>query len=158
MAVGDVHWFAQGLHDLANKLHDIDTDDIRVGLVTSAVAPSITTAAPHWGGAGTTNFAANQVGTGGTSYTGPIALATETWQITAGVVEFKADKIALAQDASGPTNIAYGIIFNNTDANKRCLGYVEISAAGAGSLVAGPIEIRWNGVDGNGRVLSLTPA
>lgn len=156
MATGDVKWFAQALLDLGNKIHDLDADDFRLGLVTNATVPSVTTAGPHWGGTGTTNFASNQVSTGGTSYTGPIALTTETWQITSGVDEWKADKVGpLAQDASGPTNIAYGIIYNNTDANKRALGWVEIAASGF-SLATGPLEIRWNGVNGNGRVLSLT--
>lgn len=157
MATGTVKWFAQGLLDLGNKIHDMDGDDWRLGLVTDATVPSVTTAAPHWGGTGTTNFATNQVGTGGTSYTGPIVLSGETWQITTGVVEFLADEVELAQDASGPTDIAYGIIYNNTDTNKRAIAYVEISAAGTASLVAGPIEIRWNSVDeAAGRVLSLT--
>ncbi len=40
MAQGDVKWFAQGLHDLGNKIHDMDGDDWRIGLVTSAVTPA----------------------------------------------------------------------------------------------------------------------
>ena len=27
MAQGTVKWFAQGLHDLGNKIHDLDADD-----------------------------------------------------------------------------------------------------------------------------------
>jgi hypothetical protein len=50
----------------------------------------------------------------------------------------------LAQDASGFTNGAYGIVYNNTDANKRAIGYLEISSAGTASLVAGAINITLN--------------
>jgi hypothetical protein len=141
--------------DLGNKIHDLDGDDWRLGIVTTATAPTVATAAPHWGGTGTTNFASTQVATGGTSYTGPIVLTSETWQLITGGVEMLAAKVVLAQDASGFSNGAWGIIYNNTDANKRAVAYVEISSGGAASLVDGPVEIRWNGVDGTGRVLSL---
>ena len=72
-----------------------------------------------------------------------------------GGAEMLAAKVSLAQDGSGFTTGAYGIIYNNTDANKRAIGWVEIDSGGAASLVAGPVEIRWNGVDGTGRMFSL---
>lgn len=144
MATGTIKWFAQGLHDLGNKIHDLDGDDWRLGIVTTATVPAVNTAAPHWGGTGTTNFPTNQVGTGGTSYTGPIVLTSEAWTLTStGAVMDHAD-ISLAQDASGFTNGAYGIIYNNTDANKRAIGYIELSSGGTASLVAGPITITMN--------------
>jgi hypothetical protein len=136
-------WFAQGLMDLGNKVHDLDGDDWRMGIVTTATVPAVNTAAPHWGGTGTTNFATNQVGTGGTSYTGPIVLTSEAWALTAtgAAMDWSDTPLSLAQDASGFTNGAYGIIYNNTDGNKRAIGYLEISSAGTASLVSGPITI-----------------
>lgn len=144
MATGDVKWFIQAEQDLGNKIHDLDTDDLRLGIVTTATVPAIGTAAPHWGGAGTTNFATSQVSTAGSSYTAPIVLTGKTWVVSSPNVTFDADNISLAQDASGFTNGAWGIIYNNTDANKRCIGFVEISAAGAASLVSGSLAINWN--------------
>jgi hypothetical protein len=156
MATGDVTWFNQGLADVLNKIHDFDTDDWRIGIVTTATTPSKTTAAPHWGGTGTTNFATSQVSTGGTSYTGPVALSSETIAISGNNIEWRAGKVGpLAQDASGFTNGAWGIIYNNTDTNKRAVAFVELSAAGSLSLVAGPVEIRWNNVDGTGQIARL---
>lgn len=143
MATGTMKWFAQGLHDLGNKIHDLDTDSFQLGIVTTATVPAVNTAAPHWGGAGTTNFATNQVATGGTSYTGPIALPSETWTLnaTGAVMDWADTSTQLAQDAAGFTNGAYGIIYNNTDASKRAIGWIEISAAGTASLVTGAINI-----------------
>lgn len=155
MATGTVKWFAQALHDLGNKIHDMDSDSFNLGIVTTAVVPTVNTAAPHWGGTGTTNFATNQVGTGG-GYTGPIALANENWALTASGAIFGADVVNIAQHASGFTNGAYGIIYNNTDANKRAIGFVELSAAGSLSLVAGPVEINWNGAGDD--ILSISQA
>jgi hypothetical protein len=144
MAAGDFKWFAQGLHDLGNKIHDLDADDFRMGIVTTATVPAVNTAAPHWGGTGTTNFATNQVATTGTSYTGPIVLASEAWTLTATGGAMDCADVSLAQDASGFTNGAYGIVYNNTDANKRALGFIEISSTGAASLVTGAVSVTMN--------------
>ena len=146
MATGTIKWFAQGLHDLGNKIHDLDADDFRLGIVTTATVPAVNTAAPHWGGTGTTNFATNQVGTGGTSYTGPIVLTSEAWALNANGanMDWSDTPMQLPQDASGFTNGAYGIVYNNTDANKRALCYIEISSAGTASLVTGAININLN--------------
>lgn len=137
MAAGDIKWFAQGLHDLGSAIHNIPTADLRLGIITSAATPAVNTAAPHWGGTGTTNFATNQVATGGTSYTAPLVLTGESWTLgaTGAVMDF-AD-IALAQDASGFTNGRWGIIYNNTDANKRALGYVDFGSDRTLNVVGG---------------------
>lgn len=146
MATGTIKWFAQGLHDLGNKLHDLDTDDWRMGITTAGTVPAVNTAAPHWGGTGTTNFATTQVAVGGTSYTAPLVLTAEAWALNASGANMDwADTVMqLAQDAAGFTNGAYGIIYNNTDANKRAICYLEISAAGTASLVTGAININLN--------------
>jgi len=146
MATGSFKWFAQGIHDLGNKIHDLDSDDWRMGIVTTATVPAVNTAAPHWGGTGTTNFATNQVATAGTSYTAPLVLTSEAWTLnaTGANMDWADTVMQLAQDASGFTDGAYGIVYNNTDANKRAIGYLEISSAGTASLVAGAINITLN--------------
>lgn len=152
MARGDIKWFAQALHDLGNKIHDMDGDDFRLGIVNNSTAPTVDTAAPHWGGTGTTNFATNQVGTA-TAYTGPIVLATEQWALIAGGPRWRVTgDVTIAQDAGGFTTGYWGIIYNNTDANKRAIGYVDLG--GPVGNQSGPITIEWNGA--NQDVLSLT--
>jgi hypothetical protein len=139
---------------LGNKLHDLDTDDWRMGIVTTATVPAVNTAAPHWGGTGTTNFLTTQVATGGTSYTAPIVLGAEAWTLTATGAAMDVADISMAQDASGFTNGAWGIVYNNTDVNKRAVGYIELSAAGTLSLVAGAVTITMNAAG----ILSLSQA
>lgn len=155
MSAGDMKWFAQGLLDLGNKIHDLDGDDWRLGLVTSAVTPDINTSGPHWGGTGATNFASNQVATGGTSYTGPQVLAGESWALVSDVPTFGADEVVLAQDASGFTNARWGIIYNNSDANKRAIAFVDLGSDR--SIVAGSLTIRFNSDATSGAVLQITP-
>lgn len=142
MAVGDVKWFAQGLHDLGNGLHDLDTHTFKLGIVTG-VTPTVATAIPHWGGTGTTNYASNQVAVGGTSYTGPKTLTSVTWVLSATGGTFDFADIAMAQDASGFTNGAYGIIYNdsNAPANKHAIAFVQLATANDASLVVGAINI-----------------
>lgn len=154
MATGTVKWFAAGLLQLGSKAHNLASDTLKLGIVTSATVPSLSTAIPHWGGTGTTDFSANQVGTGGTSYTGPQTLGSVTWTLVSNVPTLRASTITLAQDASGFTDGAYGIIYNDTDASKRALGFVEINASGTASLVSGQLVIDWNGASND--ILTIT--
>ncbi len=154
MATGDIKWFAEGLTGLGAKLHDLTSDTLKLGIVTTATVPSTTTADPRWGTGGTTNFSSNQVATA-TAYTGPITLASVTWTNVSGVPTLRATDVTVAQDASGFTNGAYGIIYNDTDIGKRCLGYVELSSAGSASIVSGSLTINFQGAGTD--VLKITP-
>lgn len=153
MAAGDIKWFAQALLDLGNKIHNLSSDALQVGIITNAVPPTIGAVAPHWGGTGTTNFATNQVGTGG-GYTGPMALAGVTWSSVSNVPTLRATDPVIPANASGFSNGAYAIIYNNTDANKRALAFIELSSAGAVSIVSGSYTIDFQGAGTD--VLRLT--
>lgn len=142
MAAGDIVWFNQGLHDLGSKIHNLASDTLKLGIVTSATAPAKTTTAPHWGGTGTTNFATTQVGTGG-GYTGPVTLASVTWAISSNDVILKATDVVIPSNASGFTDGRYGIIYNDTDANKRCLGYIDFGSDR--SIASGPLTLNFQG-------------
>lgn len=158
MATGTIKWFAQGLLDLGNKIHNLSSDTLKFGIIhitgSPVTTPLLSTPAPHWGGTGTTDFSLQQVSTGGTQYTGPLTLASVTWTIVSNVPTLRATDIALTIDASGFTNGAYGIIYNDTDANKRALGFVELSSAGTLSLVSGAVTINWQGAGTD--ILTLT--
>lgn len=155
MATGNIKWFADGLLAIGNKAMNLSSDTLNLGIVTTATVPSITTAVPHWGGTGTTNFATNQVGTGG-GYTGPITLASVTWTNVSGVLTLRATDIVIPQNASGFSNGAYGILYNNTDANKRAFGYIELSSGGTLSIVTGSVTIDFQGAGTD--ILTITPA
>lgn len=155
MATGNIKWFQQGVLDLGNKIHNLSSDALLLGIVTTTTVPTMATAAPHWGGTGTTNFATNQVSTAG-GYTGPITLASVTWTNVSGVLTLRATDVVISANASGFANGAYGIIYNNTDTNKRALGYIELSSAGTATIVSGSLTIDFQGAGTD--VLTLTPA
>lgn len=144
MATGTVKFFASALLDCGNKVHNLSSDTLKIGIVTTGTVPTLSTAVPHWGGTGTTNFATSQVATN-TAYTAPITLTTRTWSNVANVPTFRADIVTIAQDAAGFTNAGYGIIYNDTDANKRAIGFVELSSGGTASIVGGSLTIDWSG-------------
>lgn len=147
MATGDITWFDQALLDLGEKLHDLSSDTLQLGIITSAATPAANTSDPRWGAGGGTNFSSNQVATGGTSYTGPVALTSVTWTIVSGTPTLRAANVSLAQDASGFTNGRWGIIFNNTDAGKRAIAFVDLGSDR--SLVAASLLFDWNGASGD---------
>lgn len=158
MATGDIKWFAAGLLQLGSKVHNLTSDTLKMGIVTSATVPNIDTAVPAWGAGGTTNFSSNQVATA-TAYTGPITLASVSWTTIGsgpGVPTLRATDVTIAQDASGFTNGAYGIIYNDTDASKRALGYVELSSGGTASIQSGSLTINFQGAGTD--ILKITPA
>jgi hypothetical protein len=155
MATGNIKWFQEGILQLGNKVHNLSSDVLQLGIVTTTTVPTMATAIPHWGGTGTTNFATNQVGVGG-GYTGPITLAGVTWTNVSGVLTLRATDVVIPQNAAGFANGAYGIIFNSTDANKRALGYVELSAAGTATIVSGSLTLDFQGAGTD--VLTITPA
>lgn len=154
MATGDIKWFAQGLLDMGNKVVNLTSDTIKLGIVTNATAPSINTPVPCWGAGGTTNFSSNQVSTAG-GYTGPITLANQAWVLASNVPTYRADDVVIPQNASGFTNGAYGIIYDDTSANKNCIGFIEISSAGTATIATGSLTLNFQGAGTD--VLKITP-
>lgn len=126
MAAGDFVFFDQFLTDLGNKIHDMDTDTYKFGLVTATTTPANTAAAPHFGGTGTTNYATNQVSAGGNYAAGGPAIANPSWAVAAAILKYDFDDVSILQNASNPTNARWAIVYNDTDANKRCVGYLDL--------------------------------
>lgn len=150
MAAGDVFWFDQGLFRLMRGEIDLDGGLIKFGLITAAQTPAKTSADPRWGAGGTTNFSTAQVSTGGTSYTGPVTIASPSIAVVTPDVFFRGNIITLAQDAAGFTDARWGILFQD-DANDYALAFVDLG--GARSIVAGQLQIDWNGA--NNDILKL---
>ena len=142
MAAGDVIVFDQFLVDVQEKIHDLETDSIKVALITSAVTPAATDADPRWGAGGTTNFSTSQVTPGGNYTTGGSAAATPSVTLSGGAAVFDAGDISIAQHASNPTNARWGILYNDTAAGKQCIGYVDLGTTI--DLSAGAFSITWN--------------
>ena len=130
MAAGDFVWFMQAKVDLGNKIHNLGSggDVLKFGLITNAVTPTETDAAPHFGGTGTTNYATNQVTAGGNYAAGGPTLTTQVFVAASPNAKFDFDDVAIAQNAGNPTNAWWAIIYNNTDTSKRALGFIDLGS------------------------------
>ncbi len=143
MARGDVKFFAAFFQKaLDGVAFDINAGDtLKLGIVTSATAPTVSTTDPRWGAGGTTDFSANQVPTA-TAYTGPITLTTPIFTRASGVIKLDFDDVVVAQDAAGFTTGAYGIVYDDTTAGKYAIGFIDLG--GPVSIVGGALTIAWN--------------
>lgn len=158
MASGDIVWFDQALLNLGEKVFDLSSDTLKLGIVKSAansgIDPAASTSDPCWGAGGSTNLSSSQVATGGTSYTGPQTLASVTWTIVSGTPTLRAANVTLASDASGFTNGRWGIIYDDSATNKNAIAYVDLGSDR--SIASGGLTIDWSGADGD--ILTLNQA
>jgi hypothetical protein len=128
MAAGDFTVFDQYLTDLGNKIHDMDGDTLKLGLVTSSVTPAASDAGPHWNGTGTTDYSSNEVTPGGNYSTGGPTPGTQAWSVTSNILKFDMADVSISQNASNPTDARWAILYNSTDANKRGIGFLDLGA------------------------------
>lgn len=152
MAAGDIKWFSGALLALGNKVHNLGSDTFKVGIITSAATPAVADTDPRWGAGGSVNFATNEVTPGGNYSAGGPTLAGVSWSNVSGVPTFRATDPTIAQHASNPTNARWGIVYNDTDASKRAVGYVDFGAVK--DLTLGLFTINFGGAGTD--VLTLT--
>lgn len=142
MAQGDITVFAQAKLDIGLEIHQLETDTIKLGLVTSSVTPSETTSDPRWGSGGSTNLSTNQVTPGGNYSSGGPTIANNTYTLSSVTATFDGDNISISQNASNPTNARWGAIYNDTAAGKQALAFLDLG--GATDLSAGDFSVTWN--------------
>jgi hypothetical protein len=140
MAAGDITVFNDAKEWLCDGTHDLDGDTFKIGLITSAVTPADTTANPTW----TTTFSGSQVATTADYVDGGNTL-TVTWTESAGTVTWDAtNDITWSQNAGGGS-ARWGIIYNDSDASKSCVAFLDLG--GAIDMSAGDLSVTW---DANG--------
>ena len=137
MAQGDLTLFNEFSLQLGTGEHDLNaTDTIKVALVTNATVPTASTTTPVL--LDFTEVIGNNYTAGGET------MSTPTFTVVSGsTYKFDADNVSWTQNAGGPTDIYYGIIYNTTFA----IGFIDMtvdSGTTAISLAAGNISINWN--------------
>lgn len=152
MASGDIKWISGGLLAIGNKVHNLGSDTFKVGLVTSVVTPAIADTDGRWGAGGSVNYSTNQVTPGGNYATGGPTLAGVTWTNVANVPTFRATDVSILQNAGNPTNARWGIIYNDTDASKRAIAFIDFGSDR--NLTTGDFTINFGGAGTD--VLTLT--
>lgn len=126
MAQGDVTTFQEFRQTIADGTHDLDTHSFKLALVTATSAPTAADASPVW----TSGYDANEV-TGGTSYTAGGEALTTAWDQVSGTGTFETTApVTWTQDASGPTDISYGVIYNDTASGKPAIAFIDMRSGG----------------------------
>jgi hypothetical protein len=154
MATGDIKWFSGALLAIGNKVHNLGSDTLKVGFITSVATPAIADTDPRWGAGGSVNFSTNQVTPGGNYTTGGPTLGSVTWTNVSNVATLRATDISIAQHASNPTNARWGILYNDTDASKRAIAFLDFGSAR--DLTTGAFTFDFGGAGTD--VLTLTQA
>jgi len=141
MAAGDVFWFDQALADCPNGVHKLGSDTVKLGLIKGTVAPTMADPNPCWGSGGGTNLSTNAVAAG-VKWTGPVTLTNVTSGLSGGKYVFGADNVDIDQDVSGFTDARWGVIYNDTQAQKKAIAFVDLGSDR--SIQSGPLTIKWN--------------
>lgn len=143
MAQGDVTAFEQFSVDALEKLHNLETDTIKMGIITNVVTPTAADATPAWGATSGVDYDGNEVTPGGNYATGGPTIANPSVTLVSGDATFDGDNVSITQHASNPTNAYWGIIYNDTATNKNAIAFVEL--AGPIDLSAGDFATNWAG-------------
>lgn len=137
MAQGDVTVFPHAIETLLEGSNcNFSTDTFNMGIIDNTATPAATQTTPTWA-----DFSANQVATGGTSYTGPFALTGLSASMVSDVYLLDFTNVTLSQDASGFTDGYFAILYNDTAAD---IALLSIDLGGPASLVAGDININFS--------------
>ena len=144
MATGDFTVFNEFTISLGEKLVNLETDTIKLGLIDNVVTPLVDTATPTWDGTSSQDYDGNEVGTGGGYSAGGLTLSGPELIRAVAVATFDDDdsNLSLAQNAAGFTDAYWGILYSDTATAKNAIGFLELG--GPVSEVAGPIAINWN--------------
>lgn len=141
MAKGTITLFEEFSLSIANGVHDIDNDQIRVMLINNTIIPYTAIATPD---------ASDFTEVVGSNYSGGGIILTKTWTELNGLASFKVtNSPTWLQHATGPTDIFYAIIYNNTyaGANGDAIGFIDLTDDGGItpiSLVDGDIVLSFD--------------
>jgi hypothetical protein len=145
MSVGQTHVSAKFVDNMASSTLASfwGSDTIKVALITTAQTPAVTDSDPRWGSGGSQNYSTAEVSSGGNYTAGGASLSGTTITLSGAVTSLNATSpISWAANASNPTNAAWAIFYDSTDAGKHVLGYMDLG--GTISLVNG-LQINLNG-------------
>jgi len=132
MAQGALLVFDDFLDDLCGKVHNILTggDTIKLMLINNTKVPAADD---------TTPVKADYTEVSGTGYTAGGETLTITGEQSSGVFTFDATgdpAASWSKNAAGPTDIYYGIIYNDSASNDECIAFIDFTSDGGTTPVS----------------------
>jgi len=141
VAQGDFTLFNELSTQLLEGVHDLNaTDTVKVALIDNTTVPTASTATP---------VLADFTEVTGTNYTagGETITSAVVSLVSGSQYKFDGDNISWTQNAGGPTDIFYAVIYNSTDVSDTAIGFIDCTVDSGTtpiSLAAGNIAINWN--------------
>ena len=143
MAQGDLTLFDEYSKELLSGTHNhaAGGNTFRVSLHSTAL-PAASASAPSFGD--WTECSGGGYNTGGENITAQMSVSnvsgsTYKWD--------SADNPSWNQNGTGPTDVKFALIYNQTDAGDKAVGFIDMTTDGGTtpiSLQAGNISITWN--------------
>jgi len=141
MAQGDLVLFNELSKQLLEGEHDLNaTDTVKVALIDNSTVPTASTTTPTL--ADFTEVTGTNYTSGGATISSPVVA-----NVSGSTYRFDGDNVSWTQNAGGPTDIYYGVIYNDTNGSDMAIGFVDMTTDGGTtpiSLAAGNISINWN--------------
>ena len=137
MAAGDLTVFEEFALDIGSEMHNLPSDSLKLALIDSTAAPTAADANPVWG-----DYSGNEVS--GSGYVaGGATLGGVTYTEASGVATLDdTSNVTWSQNASGPTNIYHGVLYNSSEASSAAICYIDMG--GPVSLQDGDVSVTWN--------------
>lgn len=135
MAQGDLVIFDEAKLALLNGTHDLDTHTFKVAILDNTATPAASTATPVLA-----DF--TQVGSAGTYVSGGTALTVSLTEAAGTVTYDFTNNPVWLQDASNDVDAYWALVYNDTNAGKEAIGFVDLG--GPVDMTAGDLTITWN--------------
>ena len=121
MALGDIVAFDEAFQDVLNGVHDFANDTFRIALINNTTVPTRDTATPRL---------ADFTEVSGTGYTAGGEALTITVDESSNVIRIRhtGGTITWSQNGAGPTDVYYGIIYNDSAAADQAIQFVDFTA------------------------------
>ena len=137
MARGDLTLFEEFAKMLGSENFVFGSDTTKVALFDTSASWAANAASPVYS-------STNEVTGVGSSYTaGGATIASPTYTEASGVATFDGANITWSQDASGFTGATSALIYDDTNASKMAIGWVDLGSAV--SQQDGDVTISWSG-------------
>lgn len=141
MAQGDITYLDHAIEELGLGSFNLNTNTVKLALITSAITPATTDADPGWAVARTTDYSTAEVTPGGNYTAGGVDI-TNTFSQTGGTGTFDASDITFVQNVANPTNARWAILYNDTGIDKKALMFVDLGANF--DMTSGDLSFTWD--------------
>jgi hypothetical protein len=140
VAKGDLTVFEEFALDIGMKLHELDADVHKLGLISTAASTGVVVASnatPLWA-----DFSGAEVT--GTGYSaGGATVASTNLAESGGVATFDGNDVTWSQNASGFSNARSAILYSSTASASNAICYIDLGSSNV-SLKDGDVTVAWN--------------